>query len=108
MVQRYLTSINATYAAYTVAMVADDTPDPIALTWIGRSAGKSYPYSYVVGTNGKILWEGPTPTDDSTFLATVTQNGQPAILPAGCPDGSCKCNASNATNPTKTKGRKTR
>jgi hypothetical protein len=88
-VAQRLTAISATYHSFTVAMVADDAPPENALLWIGRSAGKPYPYTFIVRGDGTIQWEGPTPQTDAAFLALLDK---PTTTPAAarcCPTGTC-------------------
>jgi hypothetical protein len=87
-VAAYATNAGLTYAAFTVAMVADPQPPPNALTWIGRTAGKKYPYTFVAATDGAILWQGQTPPTSDNFLS-VLRNVAPTTskpVAADCPD----------------------
>jgi hypothetical protein len=67
-ISSFLTSTSSTYYAFTVAMVAEKAPPKNALLWIGRTAGKTLPYSFATSLDGKILWEGPTPIGGTAFL----------------------------------------
>ncbi len=67
-VQTHLDLTGGNYHAFTVAMVSETSPPANALQWIGRSAGKAYPYSFITSTTGDILWQGATPADAATFF----------------------------------------
>jgi len=77
------------YWAFAVAQVADPNAPPNALTWIGRTAGKSYPYTFLADANGVILWEGPTPTDDNKILDVIDGRQTRPKLSPRCPDNNC-------------------
>jgi hypothetical protein len=87
-VKQRLAEIDASYYAFTEAMVADESPPANALKWIGRTAGKPKPYSYVTAADGSTLWEGPTPSD-AQLLAMFQPATAPQPTPTCCPDGGC-------------------
>lgn len=84
-----LASLSGNYFAFTVAMVADASPPPNALSWIGRTAGKPYPYTFVVDASGNILWEGPTPTSSDNFLSILRNAKATPSLRVPCASGTC-------------------
>lgn len=67
-VSAYLSANSGSYYAFTVEMVALDEPPPNALKWIGKSAGKNYPYTFLADAAGVVLWQGPTPANAAKFL----------------------------------------
>jgi hypothetical protein len=89
LVADYLSSTRSTYYAFTIAMVAEKNPPANSLTWIGRTAGKSYPYSFVATLEGKTLWEGPTPKKDSDFIAVIQKTITPTSVKTRCPGTFC-------------------
>lgn len=89
LVQAHLDSTGGSYFAFTVAMVSDVSPPTNSLVWIGRSAGKNYPYTFIATSTGEILWQGPTPIRVAEFLARVKNpKGKPAPI-VGCANGRC-------------------
>jgi hypothetical protein len=85
----FLSANKSTYFAFTVAMVADKNPPANSLTWIGRTAGKSYPYSFVASHEGKTLWEGPTPTAAANFIMVIQSQMKTLARISSCSKGSC-------------------
>lgn len=84
-----LDSAQVAYHAFTVAMVAERDPPENSLTWIGRTAGKQYPYTFFATAEGAILWQGPTPADApawKTLLNTFTTTGAASRT---CANGTC-------------------
>ena len=88
-VAAFLTKTNSTYCAYTVAMVELRNPPPGALLWIGRTAGKTYPYSVVVRADQSIRWQGPTPQSQNDWLKLWEISSRPGEQPA-CDGPTCK------------------
>lgn len=88
-VKSKLAETRGTYHAFTVAMVAIDEPPTNALRYIGLSAGKSYPYTFLVDVDGKIHWQGPTPSTAAAFLELLSSPKPAAPIDAACPDGKC-------------------
>jgi len=88
-VAAFLVKTNSTYSAYTVAMVGDKTPPPGALLWIGRTAGKTYPYSFIVRADQSIRWQGPTPQSQNDWLKLWEISSRPGEQPA-CDGPTCK------------------
>lgn len=87
-----LASLGGDYFAYTVAMVADANPPPNSLSWIGRTAGKPYPYTFIVDASGNILWQGPTPSSSDNFLS-ILHNAKATPSPrVPCASGTCPAN----------------
>jgi hypothetical protein len=88
-VAEFLDASKSTYHAFTIAMVSDSNPPPNALLWIGRTAGKTYPYSFVADQNGNILWEGKTPITSTSFLDLLEKFLTPKSKPRTCASGTC-------------------
>jgi hypothetical protein len=93
-----LAAKKATYSAYTIAQVAQPDTTADALTWIGKSAGKTLPYSFAVDTAGHTIAEGPTPTTAAAMTAFLTNQVPTAIIapavtqpPPTCPAGCTNC-----------------
>lgn len=70
-------------------MVAEKNPPPNALIWIGRTAGKTYPYSFLAAPDGEILWQGQTPKTVAGFLAILNQPAPPIAVKPICPTNRC-------------------
>ena len=85
-----LSRLSAAYHAFTIAMVAQPTPPENALTWIGRSAGKPYPYTFIASADGRVLWEGPTPGTSDNFLSILRQLAPKQKPTSDCPTGNCQ------------------
>jgi hypothetical protein len=85
----FLRSAKSTYFAFTVAMVSDPSPPANSLTWIGRSAGKTYPYTFVASLEGKTLWEGPTPKTGADFIEILQNILTPIGVRDICTGNSC-------------------
>lgn len=80
-----LTATAGTYHAFTIAMVATKEPPANSLTWIGRTAGKSYPYTFLASRDhGKTLWQGPTPKTDADFIAVINTALHPPAARRSC------------------------
>lgn len=88
-VQTTLAAVHGSFFAYTLTMISDEHPPENALKWIGRTAGKTYPYSFLTDKAGVILWEGPTPTTDTNLASLITSGGQLPATPARCHGGTC-------------------
>lgn len=69
----YIASTGSQYRAFTVAMVAQRDPPQSSLSWIGKTAGKKYPYTFVATDAGRILWRGSTPTTDAEWQEALTK-----------------------------------
>lgn len=84
-----LKSSNVSFFAYTVEMVSLEKPPANSLKWIGRTAGKTYPWCFAVSADGSIIWQGAkpqTPADLAKIIGSTTQekNSDP-----NCPSGNC-------------------
>jgi hypothetical protein len=88
-VTAHLRATNSTYFAYTVAMVGDPSPPKNALTWIGLSAGKPLPYSFLARSDGSIIWQGTTPTTAAAILKILTPSPTLPQRPDCRPGFSC-------------------
>jgi hypothetical protein len=86
-----LSATRATFHAFTIAMVAEPEPPADALAWIGRTAGKPYPYSFVVAADGSILWQGPTPKDSAAWLSVLKPFAATTTNPTTLPAAGCNC-----------------
>ena len=86
----HITEIGATYNAWTVSQITDPTTSAEQLKWIGRTAGKTYPYTFVADAAGKTLWEGPTPTTDAAYLAAIDGTTTAIKATPCCPNGNCQ------------------
>ncbi len=84
-----LAAIGGSYYAYTVAMVATENPPPNSLSWIGRTAGKTLPYTFLATADGVTVWEGPTPANATAFIDLLNRFTKPAARPAPCAGGRC-------------------
>lgn len=87
--QKVLSDYKIQSFAYTVSLVADPNPPANSLKWIGRTAGKEYPYSFFAGQNGEILWEGTTPESPADFLLILREFDPPEAKSDSCPNGVC-------------------
>ena len=84
-----LAATNSSYAAYTVAMVAEANPPTGSLLWIGRTAGKAYPWTFIATPDGKILWQGATPISSAAFLAQINSFLSPTTIAPDCAESNC-------------------
>jgi hypothetical protein len=58
-------------------MVAEAEPPKDALKFIGLSAGKTLPFSFLLDSSGKVLWSGQSPMT----LAELNQMIQHSKIP---------------------------
>lgn len=84
-----LATTASTYQAFTVAEVAADTPDPNAMRWIGRTAGKTRPYTFVSRDDDTIIWEGQTPTSSAAWTAALSGETKSNKPEPTCHNGNC-------------------
>jgi hypothetical protein len=84
-----LAATRSSFFAFTVSMVADQTPPPNALIWIGKSAGKTYPWTFLAGPDGAILWQGPTPKTVAALLEILRPAASPIAVKPICPTSTC-------------------
>ncbi len=96
----YLSQHGDTTEAYSVATVADPHPPDTALYWIGLSAGKSYPYAFIVQPPNTILWEGNLPTKAADTIALLNQIAKRSTRTKPCPSGTCPLLPQNPPWPT--------
>jgi hypothetical protein len=92
-----IAAAKADYNSYTISMVSSDDPPENALFWIGKSAGKKYPYTFLADKNNNVLWQGATPETEEAWAAILKSPGtarkkQPSASPirqplkTSCPD----------------------
>jgi hypothetical protein len=81
----------ATFRALTVSEVADPMTETNDLTWIGRTAGKQYPYAFAITKTGAILWEGQPPKEPAAFVSLLVPYFANTVTTV-CPDGNCPKN----------------
>lgn len=84
-----LAALDSAFFAYTIAMVGEPNPPANSLTWIGRTANKELPYSFLADKSGVILWQGPTPTDAAGLLGLLPQPAKPAVRRLTCTGPNC-------------------
>jgi hypothetical protein len=97
--QSFLALKKGKFSAYTVASVGEANPPAEALKWVGRTAGKTYPYTFAIDQNENIIWEGTTPGTTAELIAKISGlkiDKPPLILPPPaatapntCPGGVC-------------------
>jgi hypothetical protein len=87
-ISAWVAAHGGTFYAYTVEMVSDDNPPPNSLKWIGRTAGKPYPYAFAADAAGTILWQGPQPKTSAALIEAIETAMKPKTRPA-CPGGAC-------------------
>lgn len=86
----HLAAINCAHTAYAVADLEIAAPTRDCLHWIGLSAGKHYPYTFLVAGDGRILWKGnlpPLAADAIPIIDDPTRNR--SIQTPYCPTGGC-------------------
>lgn len=88
----YLQQHGDTIATYSVAMVSDPTPPKNALHWIGLSAGKAYPYTFLLNPDQSILWQGNLPDDTNQAIALINAQTGRKKPACNCPNGICPTN----------------
>lgn len=84
-----MAELEGKFFAFTITQVSEGTTSANALKWIGLSAGKNYPYSFVAAKDGTILWEGPTPDSAAAFLSILNTSKKPDVKPKTCQGKRC-------------------
>lgn len=84
-----LSSKSIEFFPYTLSMVAMENPPANALKWIGRTAGKSYPYTFLAASDGAILWQGATPKGLQELTAVLSNLITDRASECICPGGVC-------------------
>jgi hypothetical protein len=97
--QTFLAQKKGKFNAYTVSSVGEADPPAEALKWVGRTAGKTYPYTFAIDQSENIIWEGTTPNTTAELIARISgvkieqppaAKPPPPINPSNtCPGGVC-------------------
>lgn len=85
----FFASRSILFYPYTVSMVTESNPPKNSLTYIGLSAGKSLPYTFLVNQDGKIFWQGPRPSSLIAWKAIFPFSSYTGQKPSTCPTGNC-------------------
>jgi len=78
-----------TTQTYSVAQVQNPNTPPTALHWIGLTAGKPYPYGFLLTASAAILWQGPIPTNPDDAISIFNRYSPQPAQKSTCPNGFC-------------------
>jgi hypothetical protein len=85
----WLTAHAMTSTICSIDQVADPNTPPESLHWIGRTAGKSYPYFFLADAQSKTLAEGTMPPTERELIAILQRFAIARTANPCCPNGKC-------------------
>jgi len=88
-VKNYLDAKGITLQTFTIMMVEERNPPANSLKWIGRTAGRPYPYAFIIDKNETILWKGQLPQTAKDTIAIFDNLLSQPMQPTTCPTNLC-------------------